>query len=226
MEDKLDRLTPKLFLDGPSEFLAKSVALGIMEEKHFAEIFGDSVVDYDKEDFSIRELPGLRVYNFQTTKEHESHYITGDLKLDVVLPPTLRRTQTQDIPSKIAMALLQQFRRPNFFESMRKSVPGLNELGKVFSVNKELVYQNTQQEDECPVIQITLNFRIDQKQWDEYLEEQGRTKDDPFDVTVEDLKSICTVIQGIREHVGEKPKDIQLGVDVNLGENSNDCKSD
>ena len=213
MESKLDRLTPSLFKDGPGEFLAGSIASAIQTEPHFNKIFGESVDKYDREDYSMRELPAIRIYTPNYTKEQESHYITGDVHMDVIFPPSIRRPETEEYPSRLAAALLQQFRRPPFFASMQVLVPGLNELGKVFSVDKNLVYQNTAQDDECPVVKIIANFRIDQKQWDEYLESQGRTKDDPFDVTLEGLREIAVTIQAIRQNVGELPADITLGID-------------
>ena len=216
MADKLDQLTPKLFLDGPGEFLASSVAKFLFQERHFAKVFGQSVDDYDREDYSIRELPALRVYNPGYRKEHESHYINGNLNMDVILPPSIRRIETESIPSRIAAALLQQFRSPCFFESMQKLVPGLNELGKIFEVDKNLTFQNTQMTDECPVVKIVLNFRIDLKQWDAYLEEQGRTLCDPFDVTLADLELIATTIQGI-DDAGNV--DITLNALQNIGGN-------
>jgi hypothetical protein len=204
MEDKLDRMTPQLFKDGPGEHLAMQVALAIKNERHFRMVFGEAVDDYDREDYSMRDLPALRVYNPGYRKEHESHYINGNLNMDVILPASIRRVETEDIPSRIATALLQQFRRPGFFERMVQAVPGLNELGKVFEVDKNLTFQNTQMNDECPVVKIVLNFRIDLKAWDAYLEEQGRTKGEPFDVVLEDLKLIATTIQGIDDDASVK----------------------
>lgn len=217
MATKLERLTPHLFLDGPAEFITKSIAVALIQEPHFRQIFGDSVELYDREDFSMRELPALRVYNFTYTKEHESHYINGDIKLDVILPPLLRRDQTEEVQGKIAGALLQQFRRPEFFAAMQQKIPGLNELGKVFSVNKSLGFQNTSMTDECPCTQITLNFRLDLKQWDQYLEDTGRTKDDPFDVTLEDLRTVASTIQGIRKDADLTTKDVEIGTKQKIG---------
>ena len=214
MGDKLDRLTPNLFKDGPGEYLASSVAVAIMQEPHFAQVFGDSVDNYEREDYSMRELPALRVYNPGYRKEQESHYISGELKLDVILPASIRRKETESIPSRISAALLQQFRRPPFFAAMQEKVPGLNELGKIFGVDKSLTFQNEAMTDECPVVQITLNFRIDQKQWDAYLEEQGRTKDDPFDVTLADLKLIASTIQGIND---QEVVEITIGGQQTIG---------
>ena len=196
MADKLSRLEPSPFKDGPGEFLVYYIAKYLREESHFKMVFGDTVDDYDREDYSMRELPAMRFYTFQYTKEHESHYITGNVFCDVILPPSIRRKETEKIPSQLATALIQQFRRPSFFASMQAVVPGLNELGKVFAVDKSLTFQNTTMEDECPVVHITINFRLDLKQWDEYLELQGRTIEDPFDVTLANLETIATTIQG------------------------------
>lgn len=195
---KMDRLNPSPFLDGPGEFLAATVATLVQEDPHFQQIFGDSVDDYDRQDYSFRELPAIRFYVMNYTKETESHYINGDMHCDVILPPEIRRSETEKFPSQIANALLQQFRRPSFFAQVQVGVPGLNELGKVFSVDKTMSFQNAAMDDECPVVHITLNFRLDLKIWDDYLEKEGRTKDAPFDVTLANLAQIASVIQGIK----------------------------
>lgn len=214
---RIEKLTPLLFLDGPCEFLSKSVALAIKNEEHFKVLFGDSVEDYDREDFSIRELPACRVYAYRYTKEHESHYINGELFLDVILPPLVRRADTEEIQSRISSALLQQFRRPSFFAAMQSAVPGLNELGKVFSVDKSLGYQNTNDDAECPLTHMTLNFRLDLKVWDAYLESQGRTKDEPFQKTLENLRVIASKIQGIRKDADLATKDVEIATKQDIG---------
>ena len=56
-QTKLDRLVPNLFKDGPGEYLASSIAQMILKEPHFKQIFDESVDDYDREDYSLRELP-------------------------------------------------------------------------------------------------------------------------------------------------------------------------
>lgn len=210
IQSKIDRLTPKLFLDGPSQFLVKNLALQFLQEPHFKQVFGESVEPYDREDFMIRELPALRIYNFTYTKEHESHYIVGDLHMDIILPPLLRRGDTEEVQDQLATAIIQQLRRPPFFAAMLEVVPGLNELGKVVTVDNTLGYQNTKQEDECPCTHMTVNFRIDLKEWDAYLESQGRTKDDPFDVTLENLATIAVTIQTIRVDGDLTTQDVQL----------------
>jgi hypothetical protein len=217
MEDKLDRLSPEveggpaLFLSGPGQFLATAVAEALKKEPHFNLIFGDSVDDYDREDYSMRELPALRVYNFTSTKLQESHYITGELFADVIWPPSIRRNETEKFISQVGTALLQQFRRQPFFAAMRLAVPGLNELGKVFTVDKSMSFQNELMgEEECPVTHITINFRLDLKEWDAYLEMQGRTKEDPFDITLENLRVIASTIQAIKTESGVNTVELEI----------------
>lgn len=195
---KMDRLNPSPFLDGPGEFLASTVSDLVKKESHFCKIFGSSIDDYERQDYSMRELPALRFYVMNYTKETESHYINGEVHCDVILPAEIRRSEGEKFPSQIANALLQQFRRPSFFAQVQAGVPGLNELGKVFSVDKSMSFQTEGMSDECPVVHITLNFRLDLKIWDDYLEKEGRTKDEPFDVTLANLAEIASVIQGIK----------------------------
>jgi hypothetical protein len=211
MADKIDRLKPSPFKDGPGEFLTAKIAEFMKNEPHFNKIFGDSIDDYDREDYSLRELPALRFYNFKTTKLQESHYIIGEVFADIIWPFSIRRDETEKYPSQVANALLQQFRRPSFFNAMRVVVPGLNELGKTFDIDKSLGFMNEQMgEEECPVTHMTLNFRLDLKEWDAYLETQGRTKDDPFDITLENLRVIASNIQAIRDGADLTTKDVEI----------------
>jgi hypothetical protein len=92
---------------------------------------------------------------------------------------------------------LQQFRRATFFANVGLVVPGLNELGKTFSVSKnlEFVYNS----EYCPALQMTVNFRIDIRAWDDYLESQYLTKDDPFEATLGDLELIAATIKGLED---------------------------
>lgn len=214
MGARIDEISPDVFKDGPADYLVKQIALLIGNEPHFKKVFGEQVADYDREDFPIRGLPALRVYCFDYEKTSEmSGYIEGTIQMDVILPPSLRRADTEKFSSIIANAMMQQFRRLPFFSAMRGVVPGLNELGKHFSVDKRLVYQNTEQADECPVVHMTANFRIDLKEWDEYLESQGRTREDPFDKTLENLREITAVIQGIRVDADLTTKDVSISTD-------------
>lgn len=195
------------FLNGPTEFLVSSVAKAIEQVPQFKLIFGEAIDNYEREDYSYRELPALRVYNLRFTKEHESHYIIGELMADVIFPPNIRRQEHQFYQDTISAALLQQFRRPTFFADMKLLVPGLNELGKVFSADKTLAMKLG--DDVAPLTQLTINFRIDQKIWDDYLESHGRTKDEPFKVTLADLEEIVSEIQALRSN---NAKDIELTI--------------
>lgn len=204
MTERIDQIqyedeTPgtTLFMDGPGEFLVARIVDQILSVPQFKVIFGDSVDPYRRMDYGIRNLPALRVYNENLVKEFDSWFINGEIKLDVIFPPNIRRKETQQLPDTIASALVQQFRRPEMFVELMNIVPGLNELGKFFSVDKSLGFEWNEQL--APLTQITVNFRLDLRQWDLYLENTGRTKDSPFEVVLGDLTKLGEVIRGLRD---------------------------
>lgn len=186
-----------LFLSGPAEFLISQLVLQLAAVPQFKAVFGDSIFGYQRMDFSIRQLPGMRIYNETYTKDAENWYVNGDIKMDIVWPANLRREELQQLPDSITAALMQQLRRPTFFNSMQAVVPGLNELGKVFSVDKTLGFDWG--EEIVPLTQVTVNFRIDLREWDLYLEQTDRTKDIPFEKTLGDLKKLNMLFEGLQD---------------------------
>lgn len=195
--DTLDKGLLTQFIDNPVEFLCAATAAQIACIPQFKAIFGDSIDGYMRMDYSVRQLPALRVYNETATKEFESWFITGDIKLDVIWPGNLRREETQQFQDTMSSALLQQFRSNTFFGAVNKLVPGLNELGKTFSWDKTLGFDF--EEEMVPLTQLTANFRLDLRIWDIYLESEGRTKETPFEVTLANLKRIANTIQALRD---------------------------
>lgn len=208
-EKNISQVSETPFTNGPAEFLVQEVVRRLREVKEWKLIFGDFIDYYMRMDYGMTNLPALRVYNNVVTKEFESWFVSGELIADIILPPVLRRTELQQIQDTLSMALLQQFRRPTFFDTLMERVPGLNELGKSFSVDKSLGYE--QGENMVPLTQIRINFRLDLRVWDEYLEATDRTKDSPFEKVLGDLRQIATTIQGLKE--GEDNAEVTIGID-------------
>lgn len=199
-KDRLEYLTkPNIFIDGPGDYLCKLVCEEIIKVPQWKKFFVnlDNVAAYEREDFSFRTLPAMRCFSTSMKKEHESHYVNGDVIIDVIFPASIRRAEFQYLQDVVSSAMLQQFRRPGFFKALQGVVPGLNELGKVFEVNKDL--EMYLEKTLCPVTRMTLNFRLDLKDWDQYLEREGRTKEDPFEVTLGELEMVASVIQGLND---------------------------
>lgn len=197
------------FFTGPAEFLVQETCRQLKLVSQWVKIFGDLIDPYKKMDYSMRALPALRIYNDDCRKEFESWFVEGDLKADIILPAVLRRNELQQVQDTLSMALLQQFRRPTFFETMNARVPGLNELGKRFSVDKSLGFE--WEENWVPLTQITINFRLDLRIWDDYLEETDRTKDSPFEKVLGNLEKIATTIEGLKEDSTEA--EIEIGIE-------------
>lgn len=210
MTERIDKFTPDLFLDGPAEFLVKTIAAQIFAVPQFAEIFDEFIDPYRRMDYPMRALPALRIYNEVYTKEFESWFINGDVKMDVIFPPSIRRNETQQLQDTITSALVQQFRRQPFFDTCSLTVPGLNELGKRLDVDKSLGFEWEQQI--VPLTQIAVNFRLDLRAWDVYLEASSRTKEDPFEKTLGNLKRIVVAVKGLRDD--NTTTEVTLGVDA------------
>jgi len=189
---------PDWFLQ-PADRLPATVAAMLQQEPVFKRIFGDSIVDYKRMDFSMRELPALRVYNDQGRTDSDTWYLTGDLKLDIIFPASLRRRETQKFPDLVTSALLAMFRSDAFLRNVKASVPGLNELGKAYSWDKSLGFIAADAAELQPLTQITANFRILLEEWDRYLTSDDRTRDDPFRKTLGDLETLYLHFRAVND---------------------------
>lgn len=212
MTERIDLLVPNPFLDGPADYLVKTIAEKLKAVAQFKTLFGDFIDPYKRMDYPLRALPALRIYNNGFTKTAESWFIDGDVVLDVIFPANIRRDQLQALQDVVSSALLQQFRRTPFFDQVTNAVPGLNELGKVFEVDKALGFEWG--EAIVPLTQITVNFRLDLRQWDLYLESDERTKEAPFERTLKTLERLVGSIDGLRD---DQTTEISVPVDQNLG---------
>ncbi len=199
------------FESGPAEFLVQEIVRQLKAVPQWSTIFSDNIDAYKRMDYSMRALPALRIYNDQASKTSESWFIEGPIKADIILPAVLRRNELQQIQDTLSMALLQQFRRPTFFSTLSDAVPGLNELGKRFDVDKTLGFE--WEEALVPLTQVTINFKLDLRVWDDYLEETDRTKDSPFEKVLSNLDRISTAINGLKDDL--ETSEIGIGIDQN-----------
>ena len=196
---RIDSLDNAPFVDGPLEFLCANIKTAIDAVPQFKALFGDSTDSYCRMDYSMRELPALRIYNQELTKQFDSWFIEGDILLDVIFPAGIRRNSLQKIQDTVSAALLQQFRRQDMFDAVASGTPGLNELGKTFSMDKALAFEFG--DTNVPLTQIRANVRLDLREWDLYLEQTDRTKASPFDAVLADLETFKTQVDAVTDGV-------------------------
>lgn len=215
IRDALEQNKPSIFIDSPGEFLVKTLAQLLKAESHWVQIYGDAIEPYLRMDFDVRDFPALRIYCEGEHKDFESWFVEGDIKMDSILPPSVitSRQLTQQIQDSLSSAMLQQFRRTPFFNAVSAAVPGLNELGKRFTTDKALGLE-VSDDEYAPLTQMTVNFRIDLRQWDLYLTETLRTKDDPFDITLGTLQRIHNVINALNDDKSVNLKVPATGQDI------------
>lgn len=198
-------LESNLFLTQPAEFLVSEVAEFFRGTERWSKFFGESIDDYCRYDYSTRQLPAMRIYIDRWTKQFESWFVEGEMKIDVALTPSLRREELQQYSQTLAGAIMQQMRSPSFFQLIDSAVPGLNELGKTLSSDLTMAFEY--QDGVVPLVQVTANFKIDLREWDLYSESDNRTKNEPFARPLGDLRKIATTIEALRS---EDADDIEL----------------
>lgn len=203
-----DVYTNPVFMSGPAEYLCLVIAKLLKLEPHFAAIFGTDIDEYMRMDYGFTNLPAMRIYNKSYRKEFDSWFIKGDIVCDVILPADLRREELQRFTDLMCSAVVQQFRRPEFFIELEEALPGLNELGKSVDVDKALVFEWG--DNQAPLTQIVLNFRIDLRMWDDYLEQTNRTKDSPFEETLDALKRLNGTLIGLND---QDVTEVEIGID-------------
>lgn len=211
--DSLD-INPSIFIDSPAEFLVEQIVSQIKLVPQWSKVFGDAIDSYLRMDYGIRNFPALRIYCPNYIKEFESWFINGSILMDVIFPPGIRRMELQKYQQVVSSALLQQFRRDVMFSALGNLVPGLNELGKRFEVDQEKGFIWGESGEICPLTQIKINFRIDLRIWDLHLEETGRTKDDPFDVTLKNLDLVAFKIQALLDD--DSTVELESTIDVKI----------
>jgi hypothetical protein len=200
MEDRIDNFKLHPFLDGPSEVLVSACVAQLLSLKPWQTIFGKNIDNYRRMDYPFRSLPGMRIYNDHFVKDFESWFITGDLMVDIIFPPSIRRQETQTLQDMLTAAVVQQFRSQDFFQAFNAApyyVPGLNELGKTVTADKSLGFEYA--DDVVPMTQVTVNFRIDLRIWDLYLEADNRTREEPFVYSLANLDRIVSTIQALND---------------------------
>lgn len=186
-----------LFYSGPGEFLVSVIAQELSNVQQFKDLFGVNIDCYKRMDYSIRNLPAMRIYCDRYTKEFESWFIEGDVKTDIIFPAALRRNELQSYQMTISSAIVQQFRRQSFYNTVESRVPGLNQLGRRVDVDMSLGFEWG--EDAVPLTQISLNFKLDLRIWDDYLTQTNRVKNDPFCETIVNLERIVSTIQALKD---------------------------
>lgn len=201
------------FISGPGELLCHHTARLLLEVPEWKAFFGECIDGYYRQDYSIRSLPALRFYSDRYEMETQSWWLDGNVTMDMLLPPSLRREDLQKVADVAVAALLQQFRRPDFFGALRGVVPGLNYYGKGFKADKNKAWQPESQETQLiPMADVQLSFRVDMREWDAFLESDDRTVNDPFRRTLKTLASIATIIRA-----GEPPQNVDIPIEQQVG---------
>jgi hypothetical protein len=164
--------------------------------------------DYERFDWSIRQLPTICVFEGDDeNKESDNAFLNGNIKINIFLPPKLRRNAIRRFEVSLK-GIFQNFFASEYATKMldelfhitrSEKVYGLNELGRIITwhPNTEGIIET----ESVPVVHLTVNYKIDLRSWYRALEYMGRTKENPFSNTLDDLQLITGTHEGYNSDV-------------------------
>lgn len=222
-QPKLDAL----FLTGPGEELVPKTLMQMAKIPGFISLFGpykaptgkpsdeqQRWADYNRFDWSIRQLPAINVFEGQTeSKDSDQAFLRGTISFQIYWPPNFRRPDSRRVEAAFK-GVLENFFASKYVQTMLdelyyierdEKVYGLNEYGKTLSwtPNTEGLIES----QAVPVTIVDVNYRIDLRAWYRALEFMNRTKDEPFKENLADLTQIKGEYDGV---INQDPEQIEV----------------
>lgn len=226
-----------LFIDAPGQFLVLKTLQQMSTVPGLAKLFGPLTIgpiengsavgqqqkwaDYERWDWSMRQLPAISVFEAETEdKTSRNAWLNGTINFQVVWPASFRRSDWSRIPVAFKGAM------QNFFESAYtnsmldeiywhvrpQKVPGLNEYGKIMTFTPNL--EGIVEKEKVPVTLVSAKYRIDLRAWYRYLNFDNRTQDQPFTRTLADLTQLGGEYDGVLAPGGDSQIAIPDEIDV------------
>lgn len=189
------------FLTGPGEDLVPKLLLQLSSVPQMKELFGPYIADttgnktsdqqrwadYNRMDWSIRQLPAINVFEAATeNRDSDQAFLRGTVQIQVYWPPNFRRGDLARVPAAFR-GILNNFFSSHYTRLMfdeiywhqrPMKVNGLNELGKMLTWSPNV--EGLVEAEMVPVTILDVQYRIDLRSWYRALEFQTRTKKDPF----------------------------------------------
>jgi len=220
----------QLFLTGPGEDLVPKLFMQMAKVPGFIGLFGKYTVnsdqqrwaDYQRFDWSIRQLPAINVFESQVEdKTSDNAWLNGNITMQALWPPNFRRSDSRRVEAAYK-GVVENFFASQYVTSMLdelywitrpEKVYGLNEFGKVLTwqPNVEGIIKDGEQ---IPVTLVEVKYRIDLRAWYRALEFMNRTKAEPFKDTLSDLTNIKGTYDGVQSVENVDDPDIQLPDDI------------
>lgn len=225
-QDSLD----KAFLSSPGDDLVDKLIAQISSVPQMNALFGpykkghdqQRWADYQRMDWSIRQLPCLSVFESQSEqKESDNAWLSGSITIQAYWPPNLRRSDLSRVPGTFK-GILENFFASKYCTDMLDElyyvtrpmkVFALNELGKqmTWTTNVEGIVESQM----VPVTMVDVRYRIDLRAWYRAMELMGRTKQSPFESTLSDLTRFQGVYDGVKDDEAQQVEiEIVDGINV------------
>jgi hypothetical protein len=218
----------KSFLSAPGDDLVDKLIGQLQKIPQMVQLFGPaeggSWANYNRFDWSARQLPAINILEAQSESKSSDHgYLTGTVQIQVYWPSEFRRADLARVPN-LFKGILENFFSSKYVSAMLdelyckvrpEKVFGLNEFGKTltWSPNVEGITDG----DLTPMTILDVQYRIDLRAWERALEYLGRTEDDPFTATLPDLSDLVGRLDGVDDNDG-KNVIVTVPLEVTLNE--------
>lgn len=224
-----------VFLSSPGDDLINKMFYQMTKIDGFKQLFGEFKntagfkntdkqrwADYQRMDWSTRELPAINSFNVQNeSKEAENGFLSGTIQIQVFWPANFRRSDLTQIPISFKGSLISFF-SSKLCSDMLDELYHVKRIEKVFGLNefgKSLVWsplvEGLVADELVPVTILEVPYKIDLRAWKRALEYMGRTNENPFAVTLKDLTGFDSVYQGIHNDKAD-PIDVDIKQEIKL----------
>ena len=142
----------------PSNRICLAFTNSFKNNKYLRQVFGDSIVSYRRDDFTTRELPALSIYEPSSGGRSRFFHLSGNIVLDIYLPITLAREQTDRVFNTLGQAIVLLMQQPTFFYQVSQFlVPLPNPTSPIYEDVKR--YKETMG---SPVVNLGAEYSISQ----------------------------------------------------------------
>lgn len=217
------------FFSAPGDDLVDKLIMQLQAVPQMVQLFGPadgtgSYANYARYDWPTRSLPAMNVLESSSeTQTSDNGYLNGTVQIQVYWPSDFRRSDLARVPNYFK-GVLENFFSSSYVSDMLDElyyiqrpmkVYGLNELGKTltWSPNVEGITDG----DLTPMTILDVQYRIDLRAWGRALEYMGRTKENPFAVTLAPLTDLVGEIEGVDDNSGEDIE-ITIPLDITINE--------
>lgn len=183
---RVDQISYQKFCVQPVARLGYYLAQAINANKKFMDILGGSTAVYDRDDWDIRQTPGVSIYYAPVKTPSMFWFKKGNFILKFQFPSDQVRERMHEITATMVDFTDTFLQDLDIFFAIEAKLPGLRELG--FSTTWDPSKSEKLNEDNMLILPGTVSFSVDLLVWRKYIiENLGADPIDPCNQIYSDV---------------------------------------